>query len=72
VKMLRDKKWWEEDELILRDKKVYIPKDKKLRAEMIWLYYNIPVREYEDSGRWQSWWQGIFGGLGSLRKSKSI
>jgi len=28
---------------MLRDRKVYIPRDKKLRAEVIQLYYNIPV-----------------------------
>jgi len=35
VKMLRDKEWREENGLILRDKKVYVPRDKKLRAEVI-------------------------------------
>jgi len=35
VKMLRDKEWREENRLILRDKKVYVPRDKKLRAEVI-------------------------------------
>jgi len=28
---------------MLRDRKVYIPRDKKLRAEVIQLYHNIPV-----------------------------
>jgi len=35
VKMLRDKEWRKENELILRDGKVYVPKDEKLRAEVI-------------------------------------
>ena len=35
VKILRDKEWWEEDRLILRDKKVYVPRNEKLRAEVI-------------------------------------
>jgi len=35
VKMLRDEKWQEKDRLLLRDKKVYIPKNKKLKAEII-------------------------------------
>jgi len=34
-KMLRDKEWREENRLMLRDRKVYVPKDKKLRAEVI-------------------------------------
>jgi len=35
VKMLRDKEWREENSLILRDRKVYMPRDKKLRVEVI-------------------------------------
>ena len=35
VKMLRDEKWQEEDGLILRNGKVYVPRDKKLRVEVI-------------------------------------
>jgi len=31
VKMLRDKEWREENSLMLRDKKVYVLQDKKLR-----------------------------------------
>ena len=33
--MLRDKEWRKENELMLRDGKVYVPKDEKLRAEVI-------------------------------------
>jgi len=29
---------------MLRDRKIYVPKDKKLKAEIIQLYYDIPVR----------------------------
>lgn len=35
IKILRDKEWWEEDRLILRDKKVYVPRNEKLRVEVI-------------------------------------
>jgi len=47
VKILRDKEWREEDGLILRDRKVYIPKDDKLRAEVIWLHHDMLVRGHE-------------------------
>ena len=47
VKMLRDEEWREKDRLILRNKKVYVPKYKKLRAEVIWLHHNTPVGRYE-------------------------
>jgi len=35
VKVLRDKEWREEDRLMLKDGKVYVPRDKELRAEVI-------------------------------------
>jgi len=43
VKMLRDEEWREEDGLMLRDRKVYVPKDKKLRVEVIQLHHDMPV-----------------------------
>ena len=43
VKILRDKEWREEDGLMLKEEKVYIPKDKKLRTEIIWLHHDTPV-----------------------------
>ena len=46
VKVLRDEEWQEEDGVILRDKKVYVPKDKKLRAKVIWLHHDILVGEH--------------------------
>jgi len=35
VKMLRDEEWREENGLMLRDRKIYVPKDEKLRVEVI-------------------------------------
>jgi len=43
VKILRDEEWCQEDGLMLKEGKVYVPKDKKLRAEVIRLYHNMPV-----------------------------
>ena len=43
VKMLRDKKWRQEDSLMLKEKKVYIPKDEKLRVEVIRLHHDTSV-----------------------------
>ena len=43
VKMLRDKEWRQEDGLILKEGKVYVPKDEKLRAEVIRLHHDMPV-----------------------------
>ena len=43
VKMLRDKEWREVDSIIYKEKKVYVSKDNKLRAEIIRLYHDTPV-----------------------------
>ena len=29
--------------MVLKKGKVYVPKDKELRVEIIWLYYDIPA-----------------------------
>jgi len=49
--MLRDEEWKEENGLMLRDRKVYVPKDKKLRVEVIWLHYDILVGGH--GGQWK-------------------
>ena len=41
VKMLRNKEWREVDGVIYKEGKVYMPKDDKLRAEIIRLHHNI-------------------------------
>ena len=46
VKMLRDEEWRQEDSLILKEGKVYIPRDEKLRTEVIRLHHDIPMGEY--------------------------
>jgi len=28
---------------VLKEEKVYIPKDEELRMEIIWLHHNVPV-----------------------------
>ena len=47
VRMLRDEEWREKNKLILRDEKVYVLKDEKLRAEVIWLHHDTVVRGHE-------------------------
>ena len=46
IKMLRDKEWREVDGIIYKEGKVYIPKNNKLRVEIIRLYHNMPVGGY--------------------------
>ena len=43
VKMLRDKEWREEGGLMLREGKVYVPKDEVLRVEIIKLHHDTPI-----------------------------
>jgi len=65
VKMLRDEEWRKEDGLMLKEGKVYVPKDEKLRAEVIRLHHNTPVRGH--GGQWKTaelvtrnfWWPGV-------------
>jgi len=63
--MLRDKEWCQEDSLMLKEGKVYIPRDEKLRAEVIRLHHNTPVGGH--GGQWKTaelvtrnfWWPGV-------------
>jgi len=54
-----------EGDLVLKEEKVYVLKDKELRMEIIKLYHNILVVGY--GGRWKMtelvmrnyWWLGV-------------
>jgi len=43
VKMLRDEEWREVDSVMYKKGKVYVPKDDKLRMEIIRLHHDTPV-----------------------------
>ena len=51
VKALRDDEWKIEEDLVLKEGKVYIPKDKKLRLKVIQLYHDVLVTGHEE--RWK-------------------
>ena len=51
VKILKGKKRQKEEDLVLKEGKVYMPKDKELRVEIIQLHHNIPVAEHRESRR---------------------
>jgi len=63
--MLRDEEWREENGLILRDGKVYVPKNEKLRAEVIQIYHDTLVGGHRR--QWKTtelvtrnfWWPGV-------------
>ena len=43
VKVLRDKEWRDIDGVMYKEGKVYVPKNKMFRAEIIRLYHDIPI-----------------------------
>jgi len=44
VKMSRDKEWREVNGVMYKERKVYVPKNNKLKAEIIRLYHDMPVK----------------------------
>ena len=64
-KTLRYEEWQIEEGLVLKEGKVYVPKDKKLRVEIIRLHHNTPIAGY--GGQWKMvelvtrnyWWPEI-------------
>ena len=47
VKVLRNDEQQIEDDLVLKEGKVYVLRDEELRLESIWLHYNIPIARHE-------------------------
>jgi len=43
VKKLRGNEWKIEGDLVLKEGKVYVPKDEELRVEIIRLHHDVPV-----------------------------
>jgi len=41
VKAIQGEEWQIEEELVLKEGKIYMLKDEKLRAEIIWLHYDV-------------------------------
>jgi len=46
VKELRGEEWIIEGELVLKEGKIYVPKDVELRAEIIWLHHDMLVARH--------------------------
>ena len=65
IKELRGNKWRMEGDLILKEGKIYIPKDRELRVEIIQLHHNVLAAEH--GGQWKTvelvtrnyWWPGV-------------
>jgi len=48
VKVLRGDEWQIDRDLVLKEEKVYMLKDKELRVKIILLYHDIPVAGHEE------------------------
>ena len=46
VKVVRREEWQLEEDLVLKEEKVYVPKGKELRVEIIWLHYDMLIAGY--------------------------
>ena len=46
VKVLQGDKWQIEEDLVLKKGKMYVPKDKQLRVEIIWWHHDVPAAGY--------------------------
>jgi len=65
VRELRGNEWKLEEDLVLKEEKVYMLKDKELRAEVIRLHHDVLTARH--GGRWKTvelvmrnyWWPGI-------------
>ena len=65
VKILRGDEWQIEEDLVLKEGKVYVLKDEKLRVKIIWLHHDIPMTGHDR--RWKTmelttrtyWWPEV-------------
>jgi len=65
INAVRGEKWQLEGDLVLKEEKVYISKDEKLRVEIIQLHHNGPIARYRE--KWKTmelvmrnyWWLGV-------------
>ena len=70
VKELRGEEWRIEEDLVIKERKIYVPKDMELRAEVIQLHHDMPAAGH--GGRWKTvelvmrnyWWLGVMRDVG--------
>ena len=65
VKMLKEKEWQIEGDLILKEGKVHVLKDKVLRVEIIWLYHDMLIAKHKEKQKMTElvmrnyWWPRV-------------
>jgi len=61
----RDKEWREVNGIMYKEEKVYVPKDNKLRTEIIRLHHDIPIGGHGEQWKMVElvtrnfWWLGV-------------
>jgi len=68
--VIQGEKWKIEGDLVLKEGKIYVPKNVELRIEIIQLHHNVPAAEYR--GKWKMvelvtrnyWWPGVIREVG--------
>jgi len=48
VKILRNNEWQIKNDLVLKERKIYVLRNKSLRLEIIQLYHNMLIAEHRD------------------------
>jgi len=70
VKELRGEKWKIKGDLVLKEEKIYVPKNMELRVEIIQLHHDVLVAGH--GGQWKTvelvtrnyWWPGVMREVG--------
>jgi len=78
VKESRGEEWKIEGELVLKEGKIYVPKDMELRAKIIQLHHDVPVAGHKE--RWKTvelvtrnyWWLGVMRDVGRYVKGYDL
>ena len=78
VKEVRGEEWKIEGDLVLKEGKVYVPKDEELRAEVIQLHHDVLAVGH--GGRWKIvelvmrnyWWPGVTRDVGKYVKGYDL
>ena len=48
MKELQGNKWQIEEDLVLKEGKIYVPKNEELRTEIIQLHYDVPATRHRE------------------------
>jgi len=48
VQVLRNDEWKIENKLVLKERKIYVLKNKSLRLEIIWLHHDTPIEGHRE------------------------